>query len=266
MPIVVQCSGCGGKFRAPDEAAGKRVKCPKCSSSIMLSSADHQDSAELPVAQKKLSQIPPPVPAEAAPISDQTRRPPRAPVWAWIGGAAITVLLVVVLLVFFLPTKPPAEIVHAAGRVANSSTVSTPGGRGPGAVTHTPAPPASATAMPPGPAPASAAPSWPSTTPMPPEERASHARDQRAARPSAVVESTPLGPMPPQIERQTVSMDGRHILVLTVRNGKTVELVDGKDGATYRRNHGIRLGTHQFKARGVPCYQGRKTARGLGRQ
>jgi len=34
MPIIVQCTGCGGKFRAPDEAAGKRVKCPKCSAVI----------------------------------------------------------------------------------------------------------------------------------------------------------------------------------------------------------------------------------------
>ena len=31
MPIIVQCSGCGGKFRGPDELAGKQVKCPKCS-------------------------------------------------------------------------------------------------------------------------------------------------------------------------------------------------------------------------------------------
>ena len=38
MPITVQCSGCGGKFRAPDEAAGKRVKCPKCSGVILIGS------------------------------------------------------------------------------------------------------------------------------------------------------------------------------------------------------------------------------------
>ena len=31
MPIAIPCLGCGGKFRTPDEAAGKRVKCPKCS-------------------------------------------------------------------------------------------------------------------------------------------------------------------------------------------------------------------------------------------
>ena len=37
MPIAVECSGCGGKFRAPDQAAGKRVKCPTCSTTIAVS-------------------------------------------------------------------------------------------------------------------------------------------------------------------------------------------------------------------------------------
>ena len=36
MPIAVQCSGCGGTFCAPDGAAGKRVKCPKCSAVIEI--------------------------------------------------------------------------------------------------------------------------------------------------------------------------------------------------------------------------------------
>lgn len=36
MPIAVQCSGCGGKFRASDDAAGRRVKCPKCSVEIAI--------------------------------------------------------------------------------------------------------------------------------------------------------------------------------------------------------------------------------------
>jgi len=31
VPISIQCPGCGGRFRAPDELAGKIVKCPKCS-------------------------------------------------------------------------------------------------------------------------------------------------------------------------------------------------------------------------------------------
>lgn len=42
MPIVVQCSGCGGKFRAPDEAAGKRLKCPKCATVIHVGNVAQQ--------------------------------------------------------------------------------------------------------------------------------------------------------------------------------------------------------------------------------
>lgn len=33
---IVRCPGCGSKFRAHDKLAGKRVKCPKCSSVILV--------------------------------------------------------------------------------------------------------------------------------------------------------------------------------------------------------------------------------------
>jgi uncharacterized RDD family membrane protein YckC len=42
MSIAVQCSGCGGKFRAPDEAAGKWVKCPKCATLIQVGNVIQQ--------------------------------------------------------------------------------------------------------------------------------------------------------------------------------------------------------------------------------
>ncbi len=35
MPIVVVCP-CGAKLKAPDAAAGKRVKCPKCASALLV--------------------------------------------------------------------------------------------------------------------------------------------------------------------------------------------------------------------------------------
>ena len=43
MPIAVECSGCGGKFRGPDESAGKRVKCPKCSAVIEVNGGHTQE-------------------------------------------------------------------------------------------------------------------------------------------------------------------------------------------------------------------------------
>ncbi|MBI1917416.1 MAG: hypothetical protein HYS12_22170 [Planctomycetes bacterium] len=30
MPIAAQCPNCASNFKAPDAAAGKRVKCPEC--------------------------------------------------------------------------------------------------------------------------------------------------------------------------------------------------------------------------------------------
>ncbi len=42
MPIAVKCPGCGGKFGAQDEAAGKRVKCPKCSTVIVVGNPTHE--------------------------------------------------------------------------------------------------------------------------------------------------------------------------------------------------------------------------------
>jgi predicted Zn finger-like uncharacterized protein len=34
MPIAIACPSCSGKFKAPDNAAGRTVKCPKCGSTI----------------------------------------------------------------------------------------------------------------------------------------------------------------------------------------------------------------------------------------
>ncbi len=39
MPIPVACSGCSAKLNAPDSAAGKRVKCPKCQAVIVIPTA-----------------------------------------------------------------------------------------------------------------------------------------------------------------------------------------------------------------------------------
>lgn len=36
MPIPVTCSSCGTKLKAPDNAAGRKLKCPKCSTPILV--------------------------------------------------------------------------------------------------------------------------------------------------------------------------------------------------------------------------------------
>ena len=36
MPIQVNCASCNASLRAPDKAAGKGLKCPKCSAPILV--------------------------------------------------------------------------------------------------------------------------------------------------------------------------------------------------------------------------------------
>lgn len=49
MPIPTRCS-CGAQFKAPDSAAGKRVKCPKCAEPVTIPAAKSAgQSATIPV-------------------------------------------------------------------------------------------------------------------------------------------------------------------------------------------------------------------------
>lgn len=97
MPIMVQCSGCGGKFRAPDEAAGKRVKCPKCSAMIEVGTIFPTDTCEK--IDNSLGVL----------------------VWAWVGGGVITLLLVIGLAGLFMSHRPPPEISPTVVTTATNS-------------------------------------------------------------------------------------------------------------------------------------------------
>jgi hypothetical protein len=63
MPISVQCPACQAKLSAPDTAAGKRVKCPKCQGAIAI------PGVSIPVAAAPLAAKPAPagVPVASAP-------------------------------------------------------------------------------------------------------------------------------------------------------------------------------------------------------
>ena len=45
MPITVLCTGCSAKLTAPDGAAGKRVKCPKCQTVLIVLAPPPQPEA-----------------------------------------------------------------------------------------------------------------------------------------------------------------------------------------------------------------------------
>jgi hypothetical protein len=51
MPIDIVCPSCGKRLKAPDTAAGKRVKCPQCSAAVPVPAA--------PAAARPISAPPP---------------------------------------------------------------------------------------------------------------------------------------------------------------------------------------------------------------
>lgn len=76
MPIAVECSGCGGKFRARDEAAGKRAKCLKCGATIAIPNSPVGTPSAAFVASAKSG-----VPSrtdQSAHFAGHTRQPPAA--------------------------------------------------------------------------------------------------------------------------------------------------------------------------------------------
>ena len=39
MPIKVKCGNCSAQFKAKDELAGRRIKCPKCQNPVVIAAA-----------------------------------------------------------------------------------------------------------------------------------------------------------------------------------------------------------------------------------
>lgn len=73
MPITVSCSECGTTLKAPDNAAGRKVKCPKCSAVIAVpAEAAEQISSEPPARTRPA----PPPPARSS--RDDDRGPRRS--------------------------------------------------------------------------------------------------------------------------------------------------------------------------------------------
>ncbi|OHB66210.1 MAG: hypothetical protein A2V70_12275 [Planctomycetes bacterium RBG_13_63_9] len=58
MPISIECQGCGRKFRAPEELAGKRAKCPQCSAVIQVGARPPQPSGQVTSGENSVQPIP----------------------------------------------------------------------------------------------------------------------------------------------------------------------------------------------------------------
>jgi hypothetical protein len=79
MPITLGCPSCGKRFRARDESAGKKVKCPYCQAAVQVPTSDEAASASAPTAP-----LPPPdsgsMPAPAPrPVPASRPAPPPTP-------------------------------------------------------------------------------------------------------------------------------------------------------------------------------------------
>ncbi len=72
MPIVVTCPSCSATLKAPDNAAGRKLKCPKCTSVIEVPAA-----APPPVVQEEIVED---LPASAIQAADAPMPAPRAAV------------------------------------------------------------------------------------------------------------------------------------------------------------------------------------------
>ena len=67
MTFECRCPGCGGRFRAADEAAGRRVACPKCGAAIQLPGPSKPaPPSPSPPEPKQVSASPKATPPEAA--------------------------------------------------------------------------------------------------------------------------------------------------------------------------------------------------------
>ncbi|QJW92974.1 zinc ribbon domain-containing protein [Frigoriglobus tundricola] len=70
MPITLGCPSCGKRFRARDESAGKKVKCPYCQAAVQVPAPDEPPAGA--------GTAPPPVP-DSAPVPLPPSRPVPPP-------------------------------------------------------------------------------------------------------------------------------------------------------------------------------------------
>src|SRR5882762_7171927 len=81
MPVLVCCDSCTGKYRVPDQHAGKRIKCPKCSNPVTVPAAEPAAKQTVPVVARKpaaetVKNTVPPLPKQK-PLPPAKPAPPR---------------------------------------------------------------------------------------------------------------------------------------------------------------------------------------------
>ena len=102
MAIVVPCPGCKQSLKVPDQAAGKKVKCPKCSAAVgvPMPPAANESSAES-------------FPQTPSSPQRSTKQKSHLALWLGLGVTAFLVgliLVVCLVAVFFLTREPNQQV------------------------------------------------------------------------------------------------------------------------------------------------------------
>lgn len=112
MSIVLQCPSCGVQATAPDAAAGKTVRCPKCKTRFSAKSRASESIRAHPLDDR------------STPFSARS----AMPLWGWFaigGGGVLVVVLIVVAVVIGTSgngTPNPAKAPPDASRAATKAT------------------------------------------------------------------------------------------------------------------------------------------------
>jgi hypothetical protein len=74
MPIVITCAGCSGRMKAPDSAAGKKVKCPKCGGLVLVPVPEDEDAGDRVTPARDNPKAPAAATGKAAVAANRARR------------------------------------------------------------------------------------------------------------------------------------------------------------------------------------------------
>src|SRR5581483_1241549 len=98
MPVSVTCP-CGAKLTAPDAAAGKKVKCPKCGHPVAVPAAagfevvDEEEPAPATRPRRRVEDDGDDRPRKG---KRKAKKSGGVPVWAWAAGGGVLVAGVLV--------------------------------------------------------------------------------------------------------------------------------------------------------------------------
>jgi hypothetical protein len=60
MPVTVTCTGCKSTLKVRDDLAGKKIKCPKCATLVLIPAEDEEELAAVEVAPDESGEAPAP--------------------------------------------------------------------------------------------------------------------------------------------------------------------------------------------------------------